>query len=214
MVILKGKFDQTHFLNVDLEICSPTDLQPLVDAFGKRVFVLHVGRYRRSYEAFLEVSRQTKDADGTIRAFCELIRALPRPAKKLWNEAKRRDFSIGIQACHQPSAADFALSADTLQQAAKLGARIVITVYAPQRSAAVRDASGAPVFRGTSVPVSTLFDYLEGGKSVGQFIEGFPTVTREQVLMLFQEARNAEHDPAVDDELFQRVRGYLRSIEP
>jgi|GEM_PF-905238 len=210
MVIQKGNPDQTHFRNVDLEICSSSDLQPLVDAFGKKVFVLHVGRFRRSYEAFLEVSKRTKDVDGTIRAFCELIRALPRPAKKLWNEAKARDFNVGIQACDQPSSAAFLLSADTLQQAAKLGARIVITVYSPQRSSVVR-AAGVPIFRGTDVPVSAIFDYLEAGKSVGQFVEAFPAVARAQVLTLFQEAR----DPATeDDELLQRVRAYLRSIEP
>jgi uncharacterized protein (DUF433 family) len=37
---------------------------------------------------------------------------------------------------------------------------------------------GVPVFRGTRVPVKTLFDYLEGGDSLEDFLEGFPTVSR------------------------------------
>jgi hypothetical protein len=37
---------------------------------------------------------------------------------------------------------------------------------------------GQPVFRGTRVPVKTLFDYLEGGESLEDFLEGFPTVAR------------------------------------
>jgi uncharacterized protein (DUF433 family) len=41
---------------------------------------------------------------------------------------------------------------------------------------------GTPVFRGTRVPVQTLIEYLEGGETIDEFLEGFPTVTREQVI--------------------------------
>ena len=41
--------------------------------------------------------------------------------------------------------------------------------------------SGAPVFRGTRVPIQNLFDCLEDGEILEQFLEQFPTVTREQV---------------------------------
>jgi uncharacterized protein (DUF433 family) len=41
--------------------------------------------------------------------------------------------------------------------------------------------SGTPVFRGTRVPIQNLFDCLEDGETVEQFLEQFPTVTREQV---------------------------------
>jgi uncharacterized protein (DUF433 family) len=42
--------------------------------------------------------------------------------------------------------------------------------------------SGVPVFRGTRVPVRILFDHLEGGETVEEFLEGFPSVSREQVI--------------------------------
>ena len=48
--------------------------------------------------------------------------------------------------------------------------------------------SGTPVFAGTRVPVQTLIDYLEGGASIDDFLEGFPTVKREQVLAFLDEA--------------------------
>ena len=41
--------------------------------------------------------------------------------------------------------------------------------------------SGTPVFRGTRVPIRNLFDCLEDGETIEQFLEQFPTVTREQV---------------------------------
>lgn len=49
---------------------------------------------------------------------------------------------------------------------------------------------GAPVFSGTRVPVQTLLDYLEAGDSIDEFLEGFPSVTREQVIAFLEEAKN------------------------
>jgi uncharacterized protein (DUF433 family) len=47
---------------------------------------------------------------------------------------------------------------------------------------------GTPVFAGTRVPVQTLLDYLEAGDSIDEFLEGFPSVTREQVVVLLERA--------------------------
>ncbi|HWE98166.1 MAG TPA: DUF433 domain-containing protein [Caulobacteraceae bacterium] len=49
---------------------------------------------------------------------------------------------------------------------------------------------GAAVFAGTRVPVETLFDYLEAGDSIDEFLEGFPSVSRGQVLALLEEAKH------------------------
>ncbi|WP_293341978.1 DUF433 domain-containing protein [Microcoleus sp. CAWBG58] len=48
---------------------------------------------------------------------------------------------------------------------------------------------GTPVFIGTRVPVQTLFDYLEAGESIDDFLDGFPTVTRDQVIALLEVLR-------------------------
>jgi uncharacterized protein (DUF433 family) len=48
---------------------------------------------------------------------------------------------------------------------------------------------GAPVFPGTRVPVQTALDYLEAGESLDDFLEGFPMVTREQVIAFLEEAK-------------------------
>ncbi|MEM8642020.1 MAG: DUF433 domain-containing protein [Cyanobacteria bacterium P01_G01_bin.54] len=47
---------------------------------------------------------------------------------------------------------------------------------------------GTPVFAGTRVPIQTLLDYLKAGESIDDFLDGFPTVTREQVIALLEEA--------------------------
>jgi len=49
---------------------------------------------------------------------------------------------------------------------------------------------GTPVFRGTRVPIQTLFDYLEGGETLEDFLVGFPTVTRESAVAALEEAKH------------------------
>ncbi len=52
---------------------------------------------------------------------------------------------------------------------------------------------GTPVFRGTRVPVQTLFDYLEGGDTLEDFLEGFPTVSRALAIEALEEAKQLNH---------------------
>jgi uncharacterized protein (DUF433 family) len=48
---------------------------------------------------------------------------------------------------------------------------------------------GTPVFHGTRVPIQNLFDCLEGGESLDEFLDQFPTVTREQALAVLEESK-------------------------
>lgn len=59
--------------------------------------------------------------------------------------------------------------------------------------------SGTPVFTGTRVPITHLFDYLESGDSLDEFLNDFPTVRREQalgILELMRERLLTEHETA------------------
>ncbi|MFD2569637.1 DUF433 domain-containing protein [Spirosoma soli] len=55
---------------------------------------------------------------------------------------------------------------------------------------------GTPVFRGTRVPVKTLFDHLEEGDSIEVFLDDFPGVTREQAVTLLEMAMSSVIDKA------------------
>jgi uncharacterized protein (DUF433 family) len=48
---------------------------------------------------------------------------------------------------------------------------------------------GVPVFRGTRVPFKNLVDYLEGGHTLGEFLEEFPSVTREAAVAALEHAK-------------------------
>jgi uncharacterized protein (DUF433 family) len=55
---------------------------------------------------------------------------------------------------------------------------------------------GTPVFVGTRVPLKTLIDYLESGLPLDEFLDDFPTVSREQAIAALDEARDALSDRA------------------
>ena len=59
----------------------------------------------------------------------------------------------------------------------------------PIVSSSEKVMSGAVVFTGTRVPVQTLMDYLEEGGSLNEFLEDFPTVTREHAIAVLELAK-------------------------
>src|SRR5437763_7691743 len=74
---------------------------------------------------------------------------------------------------------------------------------------------GTAVFPGTRVPVQTLFDYLEAGDTIDDFLEAFPPVTRNQVIAFLQEAKNRAIESAdggrVEAEARDRLHGALQT---
>ena len=142
---------QTHFLNVDLDLYSKSDLQPLITFLGRKVCLLHAGRYKRSYSAHLELARVTRNADAAIRRFCALVETFPRAERNHWNRAKVRDFNIGVQSAMQPHSYEIGLEEDTVKAVSQIHARIVFTVYAPEEPG---PRSGAPSKKSRPYPVT------------------------------------------------------------
>jgi len=58
-------------------------------------------------------------------------------------------------------------------------------------------AWGATVFAGTRVPVDTLFEYLEAGDTLDEFLHQFPTVTRTQAVAVLEAARQRTDETAI-----------------
>jgi uncharacterized protein (DUF433 family)/predicted nuclease of predicted toxin-antitoxin system len=74
--------------------------------------------------------------------------------------------------------------------------------------------SGMPVFRGTRVPLQALFDSLEGGETLEEFLEGFPGVSREMAIAALEEAQQLLSSKPwmrilLDECVNQRLRDYL-----
>lgn len=68
--------------------------------------------------------------------------------------------------------------------------RRTLPAMKPPISNAADILGGTPVFLGTRVPVQTLLDYLKGGESIDAFLDGFPSVSRDQVITFLEMAKD------------------------
>jgi hypothetical protein len=137
-----SNLDESIFLNVDLEVFSKSNLQPLVDAMGNKVVVLHVSLYKRTHEAHVELSgshlprtiRHLKSPELLIVGFCSLIQELPPTARELWDAAKSRIFDIGIGPPKRDTFYRATIGREAIRAAAEVRAQIAITVYGPMKT--------------------------------------------------------------------------------
>lgn len=129
------QLDETVFANVDLDIYSSTNLQPLVDAFGDRIFDLWTGRVKRTYQTHLELEwKKNQTPNSIILGFCRLVESLTPSTRRLWSSAKKKSFDIGI---HAPALNHYywsAVSPEAVRAAADVGAQIAITVYGAMKA--------------------------------------------------------------------------------
>jgi hypothetical protein len=131
--ILRDTHDQevlSEFLNVDLDIKSPTDPAPLKHAFGKRVHVMHADKVGRKHWLRLMLWPQPETPDEAIRRFSKLVARLGPRARVVWKRATK-EFDIGIQGGFEPRSAEWVLDHKTMAMAGRLGANLRITVYSP-----------------------------------------------------------------------------------
>ena len=120
---------KSRFLNVDLEVLSRTNPAPLVKALGKKVHVLYCAAYESGYLATFEMSFDRPSLERRLGYFCDLLETLPPPAARIWKQARRRTFDIGLQSGDSFPALALRIEAKTLARVTALGATIAITLY-------------------------------------------------------------------------------------
>ncbi len=127
-----------EFLNVDLELESNTSLDPIAQAFGDCVHVLHNGPHGDiPYLLAVEVyAGDDNDPESIIEAFCDLIEGLSPKVMKTWKKCTLRRFDIGIESgtgiAKKFGALCLRLSPAILERISALKADVVITVYPPR----------------------------------------------------------------------------------
>jgi hypothetical protein len=118
-----------RYLNVDLEIRSPSDLAPLAKAVSRQLIVLYAGKVGREYLLSLEVNGLSSNPDAVIRRFDRVIGSLSPAARRLWLRARDRVFDVGVEAAGGKVPLVVTLAPDTVKTVARLKARIALTVY-------------------------------------------------------------------------------------
>lgn len=124
-----------HFLNVNLEIESATDLAPLQAALGAEAVVLFCGPGGHGFLLVLETNPAAEGAgpiEATCAALCQIIEALPPAARAHWDGAYRRTFDIGLEATPGQVVARLGVATAMLGRIVALGGEIAVTVYEPE----------------------------------------------------------------------------------
>jgi hypothetical protein len=130
----RSVLDKTRFRNVDLDISSKSDLQPLVTAMGSKISLSFVGRVKRTYYAHMDLAiGNPKSPESAILQYCKLIRGLSPDAKAAWYAAKTRIFDIGIEAPGRNSYYWTAVSEEAIKASAEVNAQVAVTVYGPMK---------------------------------------------------------------------------------
>ena len=121
--------ENTHFITIDLDLESQDDPAVLIEALRNQVCVLRKdvegAIHRTSFELTVSGS-----ADALLQDFIALIRALPPPARTLWDGCTARVFDLGFQAGSEPYSITETISAEVVAALAELGASLAVTIYA------------------------------------------------------------------------------------
>ena len=134
------KSGETVYLAVDADVFASAPLDMLITAFKNTVHVNYVGQEDGRYSAHFALGsfRHSGSPNLAIRQYVRLIERLPKPARRDWMKAQSRTFNIGIQGGSRPRSKEFKIDADTIAAAARVGASIVVTVYAAESTPARR----------------------------------------------------------------------------
>jgi hypothetical protein len=125
---------QIHYLNTDLDLAAPVDLELLTAAFESQG-ICPLQRARRedgNWWAILETNKSYDDPESNIAAMLTVIEQLDEPELKIWQTLTCCEFNIGYDSGTEPWGFNQGLSRELLQRITKAGASLRFTLYPPE----------------------------------------------------------------------------------
>lgn len=119
--------NETCFLNIDLDIESTVDIEPILKEWGNRVCVLRNEHLDGIYYGSFETNFNNKEA--IIEEYVKLIEGLSSRSREIWDNALKRDFDFGYQSGTTPSHFHSNIDSVQLNKLAQVGGNLVITIY-------------------------------------------------------------------------------------
>jgi hypothetical protein len=125
---------QIHYLNTDLDLAAPVDLELLVAAFESQgICPLQRGRREDGdWWAILEASKSYDDPESNIEAMLTIVEQLDELELKIWQALTCCEFNIGYDSGTEPWGFNQGLSHELLQRITKAGASVRFTLYPPE----------------------------------------------------------------------------------
>jgi hypothetical protein len=119
---------EAKFLNVDLDVESSASLDPLIQEWGERVFVVHHTRLGGSETASFECEEPGEDPAEIVNRFCELVESLSPAGRAAWDACGRRTLNFGFEGGDIRCEVTIG-DAATVRRLAELVIALEITIY-------------------------------------------------------------------------------------
>ena len=121
--------EETHFLNVDLELVTRGEVDALLAHWGTLV-MLRDSEEDGKRTIWIELEEDHRGVEPTLDAFLSLVESLPVPLQTLWDDCDDHCFNVGVQAGTSPHSEAFVIASSTLRRIADVNAQVEFTVYA------------------------------------------------------------------------------------
>jgi len=133
-----------HFINVDLELASSENVQPLVKELGENISAYYCSDIDEIanlaldlreikgvdfYNTYNDENEIIGSVDIYISEFCNLLENLSEESRRIWKGCHRKEVDIGFQAGNTPKSFQTQIRTETIKRCGELGATILITVY-------------------------------------------------------------------------------------
>jgi hypothetical protein len=129
----KGLTPIASYRTIDLDVRSRRSLAPLLEVWPSAQTPGHTGKGSVRWLLLMAPTGGTS-ADRDALEFVRLVERLPKLARRCWDQASRRTWDVGIDAGLTPQRfEDVTLKTETLHAIARVGGRLQITLYAPDR---------------------------------------------------------------------------------
>jgi hypothetical protein len=122
--------DETTRLGTELEIVADFDLRLLLEHFGSRVEVLRDSSEGATRTVWLDLTLENDTVDEAVAHYVAIVDEMPAAVRNLWNACADRCLNTGVQSGRHPHATPLELRAGTVAGAARIGVRLVFTIYA------------------------------------------------------------------------------------
>ena len=120
---------EINFLNIDLDIESDSDITPIVEFWGGRISVHRLecldGTWYGSFETWEE------EENTIIAIYHDLVRNLSPDLRRVWDQARKRDFDFGYEGGDTPRSFHSRLTLESISKLTEINGSVTITIYPP-----------------------------------------------------------------------------------
>ena len=119
--------NKIHFINIDLEVESSSDITPIIQEWGERICVLRYEQVDGIYYGSFETG--CSGVKEIIDEYVFLIEILSESSRFIWDKVEKKYFDFGYESGVEPNNFHSEINLESLKKIAAVGANVIVTIY-------------------------------------------------------------------------------------